>query len=108
MLAHRLALQLDIEDPEQWLEDVPDRVIENWSAYEANEPFGGEYALLARIASMLFVIATKDGTSADAVWKASTMMMGQFMPCNWVGHPEPKTEEQSIGEIENMLAARYG
>ena len=53
MLAGRLALQLGIDDPEQWLELQPERVIAFWEAFDAIEPIGCEWERWASLMSMV-------------------------------------------------------
>ena len=103
-----MGLKLGVQDPEQWLEDVPDRVFENWEAYHANEPFGDERELLARMVGLLFFLCMKDGIDSETVLKSSESITQSLMPAAWVGQPERKTHEQSMAEVEKQMAARYG
>ena len=79
-----MSLKLGVEDAEQWLEDCPDRVYKNWYAAYQCEPFGGETELLARIASLLYIIASK-GSEIESVSKACDAITKTLMPGDWVG-----------------------
>lgn len=104
-----MGLKLGIEDPEQWLEDCPERVTDLWDAYYQLEPWGGERELLARIlATLRCLLAGKyDEDKVAKVMQNVDDMAGNWMPGDWIGQPEPKPE-QSIQEVEAALAARFG
>lgn len=102
-----MGLKLGIDDPEQWLEDCPDRVSENWDAYFAVEPFGGERELLARAVSLLYVLCFTHA-KPEHVMADSDRIMQQLMPSEWVGQPEPVTADQDMERIEKHLASKYG
>ncbi len=110
MLACRLCLRFGVQDPEQWLEDVPDRVWELWKAYYALEPFGGERELAAKsvvIAKRL--LATKFQPEAvEGVLKSCDRLAGTEMPWEWIGQPEPEPESDTIANFESMVAGLYG
>ena len=108
MFAHRLGRELGIDDPEQWLEKCPQRVFDNWAAAHAVEPFGNEQQLLARIVSLLYVIAMQQ-SDFEAVKKLADAIMPAVMPSDWVERPEPKREDEGgISAFEKHVAQRYG
>ena len=55
-MAGRLALQLGIDDPEQWLESQPDRVIDYWEAFDRRRPIGVEWERHASLMSLLELV----------------------------------------------------
>jgi hypothetical protein len=97
-----LGKELDLEDPEQWLEDCPDRVFENWVAAYRLRPFGDEQALLARAVSLLFLIASR-GQQFEQVYKASDSIMKLLMPEDWIGNAKEKATIPTV-DIENLKA----
>lgn len=78
-----MGLKLGIEDPEQWLEDVPDRVYDNWYAYYQIEPFGGETALLTRLVTLLFISCMRQGIKLEELNSISDDFMKMLMPSDW-------------------------
>lgn len=108
MLACRLCLSLGIDDPEQWLEDCPDRVFAVWEAYSQVEPWWGQRELLARIvASLRCLLAGKyESDKVEGVLKNLDTIAAGYMPGDWVDRPEPKPES-SIADVEKQLAARF-
>jgi hypothetical protein len=104
-----LGRELGIEDPEQWLEQCPQRVFDNWAAAHAVEPFGNEQQLLARIVSLLYVIAMQK-SDFEAVKKLADAIMPAIMPSDWVERPEPKLDDDDSGisAFEKHVAQRYG
>jgi hypothetical protein len=105
-----LCLQFGEQDPEQWLEDVPDRVWEVWKAYYALEPFGGERELAAKAVVLLKrLVATKfDAESITKVLDSCDRLTGTEMPWEWIGQPEPTAEVDSIASAEQLMAGLYG
>lgn len=108
MLACRLCLRLGIDDPEQWLEDVPDRIYEIWLAYSQIEPWWSEREMLANLVALVrILLAGKyDEKNVESVLKHADQMAAAYMPPDWVDQPERKP--QTINDIEAALAARYG
>lgn len=104
-----MGLKLGLEDPEQWLEDCPERVANHWEAFYRLNPFGGEEELLARIASLLYVIAMQN-TKAEAVCAASDALMQALMPSDWVGRKEATqaTIGESMQRFEQTVSKMYG
>jgi hypothetical protein len=111
-----LGLKLGIEDCEQWLEDCPDRVYRNWYAAYQCEPFGNETELLARIASLLYIIASK-GTELEVVSRASDAILRTLMPSDWVsakdtGHSVASVDvddlRKQFREMDRALAGAFG
>ena len=109
-LACRLCLRLGIDDPEQWLEDVPDRVWELWKAYYAVEPFGGERELAAKTVVLLKqLVASK--FKAEEIEKALRMcdrLTGTEMPWEWIDQPQPEQEPDTVANFEATVAGLYG
>lgn len=99
-----MSRQIDIEDAEQWLELCPERVFANWKAAHAVEPFGGEQQLLARIASLLYLIAAKDN-KFEKVCEASDALMKFLMPSDWVGLDSQQSEPTDAATIKKNLMA---
>jgi hypothetical protein len=104
-----LGRQFGIEDPEQWLEQCPQRVFDNWAAAHAVEPFGGEQQLLARVVSLLYVIAMQQ-SDFESVKKLADAIMPAIMPSDWVERPEVKPEDVDggVSAFEKHVAQRYG
>lgn len=104
-----------MEDAEQWLEDCPDRVFQNWYAAYRCEPFGGETELLARIASLLYIIASK-GSELEKVCKASDAITKTLMPSDWVGNRQEHSLagfdadelKQQFKAMESAIAGAFG
>ena len=109
VFAHRLGLRLGIDDPEQWLEECPREVFDNWYAAYRVEPFGGERELLARMVSLLYLIACRE-REPDAIFAASDKLMQWLMPSDWVDAKKPERSEtpDSIKSAEEILARAFG
>lgn len=97
-----MSKELDIQDAEQWLEDCPDRVFDNWVAAYRLRPFGDEQVLLARAVSLLFLIATR-GQNFEQIYKASDAIMKLLMPDDWIGNTKEKATIPTV-DIENFKA----
>lgn len=110
MLACRLCLRFGVQDPEQWLEDVPDRVWELWKAYYALEPFGGERALSAKTVILLKrLLAIKFKPEAvKSVLEGCDKLTGSEMPWEWIDQPEPEVDNDPIANFEATIAGLYG
>lgn len=94
-------MKLGIEDWEQWLEDVPDRVFQSWQAHYAVEPWGGEQELLAGVISGLSeIVAMKSGNKDDFV------QVQDLMPIEWFYRKEEKG--QTAEEQQAMCAKAFG
>lgn len=76
----------------------------NWKAAHAVEPFGGEQKLLARIASLLYLIAAK-GSDFEKVCEASDSLMKFLMPSDWVGLEKNANEPTDAATIKKNLMA---
>jgi hypothetical protein len=99
-----LSLRLGVEDPEQWLENCPDRIYDNWLAYYRLEPFGGESELLAKIIGLLFYLCRKQGGEIEDIDKFASAIGRCMMPSNWVG----QQPNQSGGKIDaQQLKERF-
>lgn len=100
--------KLGIDDPEQWLEDCPKRVYDRWQAAYQLNPFGGEQELLARIASLLYLLAC-DRRESDKVMEASNKIMRLFMPRDWIGQQQEKQVlDIDPDQIQANLTAMQG
>ena len=94
-------MKVGIEDWEQWLEDVPDRVFQSWQAHYTVEPWGGEELLLARVVSYLSrLVAMKSGNKDDFV------QVQDLMPIEWFHRKEEK--EQTAEEQQAVFAKVFG
>lgn len=93
------------DDPDTWLEQVDRKTFNEWIAAYRLRPFGDEQELLARVASILYVIACERREVAD-VEKLSDLFMQKLMPADWVGRKV--IEKQSFEAIEQAVAAKYG
>ncbi len=94
---------IGIEDPEQWLEDVPQRVFAAWKSHYRVEPFGGERELLAKAVALLYTIAMQH-TEFDAVQKMVDAIVPGLMPSDWIGQPEQNEQHDSIADFERMVS----
>jgi len=99
-----LSLRLGIEDPEQWLEQCPERVYENWLAYYRLEPWGMEAELLAKIVGLLMYLCRKQGGEIEDIEKFANVIARCVMPGNWVDQQPDKTVERLTPE---QLKARF-
>jgi len=93
-----LGLKLGIEDPEQWLENCPDRVMDNWLAYYRLEPFGMESELLSKIAGLLFYLCRRHGGEVEDIDKFASAIARCLMPGNWVGQKQSGGHERVTAE----------
>ena len=104
-----MGLKLGLEDPEQWLEDCPDRVYDNWHAAYRLRPFGDEQELLARVVSLLILLASKQMDIATVV-KASDSIMQSLLTSEWVGARDEsdKSAVDSVATFEQVVARAFG
>jgi hypothetical protein len=104
-----LGRELQIEDPEQWLENCPQRVYDRWRAAYRLRPFGDEQRLLSRAVSLLYLIAAQNRSLED-VCKASDALMRSIMPHDCVDQPEPKqcNENASVVSFEQIVSKVFG
>lgn len=104
-----MCLKLGIDDPEQWLEDCPERVYEVWDAYSRLEPWWGERELLARLLAAVRCLLA--GNYAEdkvaAVMKNADDIAMVYMPYDYIGQPERKAEA-SIEDVQKQLESRFG
>lgn len=105
-----MCLRFGEQDPEQWLEDVPDRVWDLWKAYYSLEPFGGERALMAKMIVILKqLLASKfSADTATEVIASVERLAGSEMPWEWIDQPEPEPESDPIAKFEAVVAGMYG
>lgn len=107
-----MGAKLGFEDAEQWLEDCPDRVFDNWVAAYRLRPFGDEQVLLARAVSLLFLIASS-GKSFEQVYNASDAIMKLLLPQEWIGNAKekttiPKVDIENLKAMEKLMAKAFG
>jgi hypothetical protein len=101
-----LGLKLGIEDPEQWLEQCPDRVFDNWLAYYRLEPFGMEDELLAKVVSLLYFVCKRPGTELEDIQKFSDAVVRCLMPANWVGQQSDRRPQSiDVDQLKKNFAA---
>ncbi len=76
----------------------------NWYAAYQCEPFGGETELLARIASLLYLIASR-GSEMEAVCRASDAILKTLMPSDWVaaGTSSNGTTQIDVAELKRKF-----
>lgn len=79
-------------------------MLDNWLAAYQIEPFGGEQEMLARIASLLYLIACKGGVKLEQVSVASDAVMNCLMPAGWTGKRENKVDIDT-DEVRKGFAA---
>jgi len=99
-----LGLKLGIDDPEQWLEECPQRVLDNWIAHYRIEPWGNETELLSKIIGLLFFLCRKDGGEFEQIEKFMNSVAKLHMPSNWIGQENVKPMNRVTKED---LQARY-
>jgi hypothetical protein len=104
-----LGERLGIEDPEQWLEDCPDRVYDRWVAAYRLNPFGDEQLLLARLCSLMFLMVREK--YGDETCDAMNSLTKLFMPSDWIGSLSSKQslkiDLDSIKRSQDIAAARF-
>jgi hypothetical protein len=102
-----LCKELGIEDPEQWLEECPQRVFENWQAYDKLEPIGPNCEFMARVISLLYVIASQK-IDFESVHNSVERIIPCFMPSDWIGQPKPEDASDNLKSIEEQMRRLYG
>lgn len=105
-----MCLRFGVQDPEQWLEDVPDRVWELWKSYYALEPFGGERELFAKLVVLIKQLLAIKYKPEDAgkILKACDDIAGSEMPWEWIGQPQIVSGSDTIANFEATVAGLYG
>lgn len=88
-MAGRLCLELGIDDPEQWLEDTPKRIVDFWENYYRVEPFGLPWHQTAQTAELLEWIYTM--FVARAGQKHDPRKFRDFMPHSFFEERPPLT-----------------
>jgi len=108
-LACRVCLQLGIDDPEAWLDTVPERVLALWAAFYRVEPWGNGYERTAAISSLLSANLAMAAASCGS--EMTIQPTGDFMPSNWIGQerkkPKRKIDFDGIEKTKQMMAKRY-
>ncbi len=77
-----------MQDAEQWLEDCPQRVLDNWLAYYRLEPFGNESELLSKIIGLLFYLCRSKGGEVEEIQKFVEIVQRYVMPSGWIGQQQ--------------------
>jgi hypothetical protein len=101
-------LRLGIDDPEQWLESCPRRVLNVWRAYYAIEPWGNEQAVMAAVAATVkrSLIAEFGQDSVESVLQSVDNLAACHLPGEWIYRPEQK--DDSIENAQAILEALHG
>ena len=81
----------------------------NWEAAYRLRPFGDEQEFLARIVSLLILLASKHMDIAT-VMQASNSIMQSLMTSEWVGARDEKDAKRvdSIASFEAVVARAFG
>lgn len=87
-----------MQDAEQWLEDCPKRVFENWLAYYRLEPFGNESELLGQIIGLLYYLACRQGGELKEIEKFVKAIQRCVMPGSWVDQVQSTGNERVTAE----------
>lgn len=96
-------MRLGIEDWQQWLEDVPDRVLENWRAHYAVEPWGDERLILSKVVHFLSVIVACKLSESEI-----QQAVQDNMPYEWF-YRNPEPQEPSLeDQLEGLKEAFKG
>jgi hypothetical protein len=106
--ACRLCLELGIDDPEQWLESAPPRVVSLWEAYDKLEPFGMPWHRDAVTQSLLHGVLTYHYASHRI--KIKPLGFDDFMPPQYtpLKKPKKKRELAVFGALASMAAKITG
>lgn len=103
-----MGLKLGIDNPSQWLEDCPDELYDEWRAAYRLRPFGDEQEFLARILSVLILIAKRD-MDIETVMSASNAIMQSLMTSEWVGAQESsQAKSSSVQSFEQTVSRMFG
>jgi len=78
-------------------------VFENWQAAYKLRPFGDEQELLARIVSLLILLASKQMDIAT-VMNASNSLMRSLMTAEWVGARDETSEKKQVDSVQSFEA----
>jgi hypothetical protein len=102
-------LALGIDDPERWLETVPDRTLSIWSAFYQVEPWGNDYERTAAISSLLSAqIALVAATAGTEIAAQPT---SDFMPNNWIDPSNKKRKKRvdadSITSAQSIFQQKF-
>lgn len=80
---------------------------EKWYTFYRCEPFGGERELLARITSLLYIIASGTMKWKDVV-ESSDSLMQSLMPPDWIEAKPMPTEIDTIKSAESVFERLFG
>ena len=78
-------------------------MFENWQAAYRLRPFGDEQELLARIVSLLILLASKQMDIAT-VMNASNSLMQSLMTAEWVGARDETTDKKQVDSVQSFEA----
>jgi hypothetical protein len=104
IFAHKLCLKLGIDDPEQWLEDVPERVISNWEEYDRIDPFGQEWHQTASTNQMLYGLLEYHYRTHKVKLKRAAFH--HFMPQQYRSVKPKKQKRQNLLDSLKSFAAK--
>lgn len=105
MLACRLCLAFGIEDPEQWLEDCPRRVLNVWRAFASADRWGDErrLAAVATITLKQLLSAKIDKDHRQSVLESIDKIAERYLPADLRFEADEKTVQldESILQVMN-------
>lgn len=102
-----MALKLGIQDPEQWRESVPERVLALWEAYDAIEPIGCEWERHASVMAMLdAIIAAIVNPNLEKKDRLQPRLPSEFMPREMTN--EPKKSKPKLKHQLALVARVFG
>lgn len=101
MLACRLCLAFGVQDPEQWLEECPRRVLNLWRAFAVAEGWFTERYLAALSAvSLKKLLALKHEQDArPTVLKDVDEVANKYMPADWQWSEEKKRLDPEVLKV---------
>lgn len=99
-------MQLGIDDPEQWLESQPERVLAVWEAYWKLEPWGLDWERHSRQMELMdHLLASTINPHLPKEDRYKAHGYDYFMPMDYV---KPKKKRKSIAQQLNAFAAALG
>lgn len=105
-LAGRLALEIGIDDPEQWLELAPERVIAFWAAFDRRHPIGTHTIKHAEVLSTLeTILAAIVNPNLKEHERIKPRSAKDFLPAALADKPKRKA---SLAQQLQVIAKVYG
>lgn len=105
--ACRVCLELGIDDPETWLDLIPERVFDLWWSYYQCEPFGRNWeqsaSIAASVSNVASMIAASNGVKSDP---ASVL---DFMPSEslpWMKRKKYGNNSVTDGKVQALVLPR--